>query len=381
MKVTSNILSRLKDDQKHLLRDAFTLWYGSRTDLSRELETGRIETLSRLYQNDNAFVATRRTNEARLVKQLFVKTRRKNLLYGGRKAIGYTRYVQDFKAFVRMHYADVLEDVPNDLFHSSNVDHAVPLSWLLKPAGSDAKNLPVDHSSNTPAAYRDAVERGEVVEYVAIALCDEVSNKAWGSHLEKMFFRTQIRHSSLGVANFFTLCKLANLAPYAPSRSNETLDGFSDRILTALVQIGILTETDKAIAERSIFRTTSDSFGTAPESGINAVQELLLRFTGKPIPAPPPISGRELGYWEHPEMKSALHSVDCWLEGEGGKVDKAAIARELVKISRDSGRIDLKIAAFAMLAVGVKPNADDIAWLVRDGSLGYPMNPSSSLEE
>ncbi len=379
MPATSSIQSRLHNDQKHLLRNPFTLWYGSRADLSRQLATGSIQALSRLYPNDNAFVATRRTDEGQWIKQLFVKTRRKNLLYGGRKAIGYTGYVRDFRNFVRMHYADVSEDVPGELFHSSNVDHAVPLSWLLKPAGDDAKNLPVDHPSNTPAAYRKAVERGEVVEYVAVALCDEASNKAWGSHLEKMFFRTQPRRSSLGVANFFTLCKLANLAPYAPSRSDETLDGFSERILTALVQFGILTETDKAIAERSIFLSRSEAPGAAPENSINAVQELLLRFTGKPIPAPPPDSGPTFGYWEHPDMKTALANVDYWLKVENGKPDKAAIARELVKISRDSGRIDLKIAAFAMLAVGVKPNAEDIAWLVRDGLLGYPMYPSSSL--
>lgn len=219
------------------------------------------------------------------------------------------------------------------------------------------------------------------MEYVAVALCDEASNKAWGGYLEKMFLNTQARHTSLGVANYFTLCKLANLAPYAPSRTDETLDEFSNRILTALVQIGILTETDKAIAETSIFEPVEDPFGTVSEKGLNAVQELLLRFTDKPIPKPPPSDGPAVGYWDHPDVKAALGSVELWLTAEGGKISKAAITRELVKISRDSGRIDLKIAAFAMLAVGLKPNADDIAWLVRDGRLGYPMAPSSSLDQ
>jgi len=77
--------------------------------------------------------------------------------------------------------------------------------------------------------------------------------------------------------------------------------------------------------------------------------------------------------------KRAVNYAQEWAKierGPDGKIKPAALMRELVKISRDSGRTDFKIAAFAMLLAGLWPNVDDVEWLVRDAMVGYPPRPS-----
>lgn len=85
-----------------------------------------------------------------------------------------------------------------------------------------------------------------------------------------------------------------------------------------------------------------------------------------------------MSYEEHKEIKAALEELHRWLRVEGDPPKPAALARELVKISRSGGvaRGDILTAAFSLHGLGLPATAGNVAWLVRDASIGYPPAPS-----
>lgn len=361
-------LHRLMQDQLHVLRNPSALWYAAGERLFREPRLGRALDVTWLKSSRDAIVVAYARDDGPPAKQLFVRTRRHTGLFSAsRKQIAYNRYQNDFRRFLWMQYGVSPNQLPPEFFTLHyNVDHAIPLSWLLKAA---------EHGG-------DVAE----VEYVGIVLCPAAANKAWGAFFEKRMVQADPRSNDLGAANFFTLCKICGIMPYRVSNSTESFAAFGTRVLDGLVEHGFFTADEREIFETSTFMSRNHAPLSAvldpTQSGslvaVHPILELWLSLTGTRAsagtlpPEPPSIPDHR----SHEEMRRALDEVDRWLGVEGVPPKPAAVMRELVKISRDSGRIDVKVAAFAMLAAGFEPNADDVAWLVRDLRLGYPDQPS-----
>lgn len=253
-------------------------------------------------------------------------------------------------------------DIPDRFFRDAfNIDHGLPLSWLLKDGGAD-------------------------VEYVGVVLCPAAANKAWGSYLEKRMVQFEPRHNDLGVASFFTLCKLSGVMRFRSKARGETFAAFGIRVLDRLVECGFYSAEEREGLGRSVFAPREGAALSAaldPEQPglmieIDPIRELWLRLTGlwRTAPKVPPGPTTIIDHRTHQDIQQALQAVTRWLGVEGSPPKPAAVMRELVKISRDSGRQDVRVAAFAMLAAGLEPNADDVAWLVRDADIGYPDEPS-----
>lgn len=91
-----------------------------------------------------------------------------------------------------------------------------------------------------------------------------------------------------------------------------------------------------------------------------------------------------MSYQNHPAVLSALQTAENWLQNEGGKTRPSSIAREMVKLTCDGldrQTLACRIAAFGLLLGQHELNAHNIAWLVRDGTIGHPERPTFNLNK
>lgn len=85
-----------------------------------------------------------------------------------------------------------------------------------------------------------------------------------------------------------------------------------------------------------------------------------------------------MDYEQNKDILDAIAEMNRWLDVEGRPPTPAAVARELVKIGRtgsDSAQRALH-ATFALLAARLEVNAGNIAWIMRDGRVGFPDSPT-----
>ena len=86
-------------------------------------------------------------------------------------------------------------------------------------------------------------------------------------------------------------------------------------------------------------------------------------------------------YQTNQSILSAIRHVERWVDSEGKSPRSVALAKEIVRISKDSGGTKQRalLAAFGLLASGLEINADNIAWLIQEGHVGYPQAPTFEL--
>lgn len=167
------------------------------------------------------YVRARYYLDGRYVHQLFVRS----------SAIGpcgkdasnnrnniYKKYNIDYKNFMSDCYSVNTDELGDDFFTKKyNIDHAVPVMWLMKELGDSG-----DYES-------------EGYQYVSLLLTDASINKSWGSSFEKSYYNNRARVRMGGAASFFTLCKVYGI--YPPLRTGdriETPKEFEERILGVL---------------------------------------------------------------------------------------------------------------------------------------------------
>lgn len=79
-----------------------------------------------------------------------------------------------------------------------------------------------------------------------------------------------------------------------------------------------------------------------------------------------------------PAIIDAVKYATDWLAREDNIIRKPSVAREIVKVSYD--RYDkvkqtCRIAALSLLLMEGTVSPGNVAWLVRDLSIGFPENP------
>jgi hypothetical protein len=82
--------------------------------------------------------------------------------------------------------------------------------------------------------------------------------------------------------------------------------------------------------------------------------------------------------------RDILYAVDAATNFTAAETDpareatRARAVRRLIELvsEHDSVRRRCLVAAFGLIAIGRKPDADDIAWLVRDRDIGFTRRPS-----
>ena len=91
-----------------------------------------------------------------------------------------------------------------------------------------------------------------------------------------------------------------------------------------------------------------------------------------------------MSYQENKVIVDALRKTSEWLEREGNIIRPASVAREMTKLTVDcSSRPELtcRVAALSLLLFKAELNADNVAWLVRDGTIGFPEKPTFNFFE
>jgi len=86
-------------------------------------------------------------------------------------------------------------------------------------------------------------------------------------------------------------------------------------------------------------------------------------------------------YRNNQSILAAIREVERWVDRTGTPPKPAAIAQQIVQIGKTLGGTKQRalLAAFGLLAGGLEINADNIAWLIQDGYVGYPQAPTFDL--
>jgi len=84
-------------------------------------------------------------------------------------------------------------------------------------------------------------------------------------------------------------------------------------------------------------------------------------------------------YQNHPAIVAALQQTNDWIKIEGDNVPSPSVAREMIRVTRDGLKqpeLACRIAALSLLLMKEELNTDNIAWIVRDGEIGFPEIPT-----
>lgn len=208
-------LDALFDHQHQILSHEYFKHFTSLKELKLKQKGwfSAIELITRGRGDYAEFGAAWVGHQANGVKQLFVKTRGVDKLEGKRSLIGYKGHRMAMCEFLKRHYGAKDKKIRSITADTCDVDHVVPLSWLLKKIALPPSRVSAADLYPGLSVFKAEQASGDTVDYCTVMLTPSDVNRGWGSVFERALVEHMPRRSSLGLADFFSLAKVGAVLP------------------------------------------------------------------------------------------------------------------------------------------------------------------------